>query len=418
MASGLLEVYTKNYKQHIHTHGLYYAFLNPERPIFYRVYIPVMLRDPHIWYGMEILKGPIVSKAKYEVESEDEEVAEFADRQIKRFWARGITKALECLSWGYSGNEVLYEFNEDSQAIEFKDLRFIHPRDCRAVIKQGAIVAMQISGRNMNEMYLKNPKFFWAVHNKRMNRWYGRSRLEGAFDTWWEIWQPKGYRGIRHLWFYKNAFSGGTLHYPDGSTQDEETGTEIPNVLIAQEMLDKKETGASLALPNRTGDNRDWEWEDAKGIPIPEGLLDYGDVLRDELWEGIGVPPEVARQEDSGSFAGRRVPQQAFYSYLQEIANEVMYDFDEQILQPLVRLRFGATNYEVHPISILQTLQEEEMGLVTGSIPGQEGEEEMEGEEGGNQKKPLSNGRIEDRDSNAFNLSEKAQKNAKKKESK
>ena len=69
---------------------------------------------------MEILKGPIVSKAKYEVESNNMEIVDFANRQIQRFWAKGITTALECLAWGYSGSEVLYEFNEETQAIEFK----------------------------------------------------------------------------------------------------------------------------------------------------------------------------------------------------------------------------------------------------------------------------------------------------------
>jgi hypothetical protein len=54
------------------------------------------------------------------------------------------------------------------------------------------------------------------------------------------------------------------------------------------------------------------------------------------------------------------------------------------------------------PISILQTLQEEEMGMVTGKLPeqGQQATEE--------QPQPLSNGRVEDRGSNAFNMKEAA----------
>lgn len=420
--SQYLKTYTRDYKTALgYSAGLFGYLFNPERPVFFRTYVPQMLRDPHIWYGMEILKGPIVSKAKFIVECSDMEAADYAQRQIDRFWARGASKALDCFAWGYSCSEVLYEFNDEIGGIEFKDLKFLHQRDVRVVTKNGELCQVQVKGNRAEVLYLKPPKVLWTVHDKKVNRWYGRSRLEGAFDTWWEIWQPKGYRGLRHLWFYKNAFSGGVLYYPDGSTQDEE-GNEIPNVQLAEELLDRKESGASIALPNRTGDNRDWEWEQAEGNPIPEGLLEYGDVLRDEMWEGIGVPPEVAKQEGTGSFAGRRVPQQAFYSNLQELANDLVWDFDEQVLSHLMELRYGDIEYAITPVSILQTLQEEEMGLVTGKMGDEGGDEEQEFDEEGNPieteegedgEEPLDNGRIEDRDSNSFNLTEKANKNAK-----
>lgn len=424
--SKYLNTYTKDYKGPNALGGLYSALLNPERAIFYRHYAPLMMRDPHLWYGMELLKGPIISKAKYECQCTDTTVADYVTKQFQNFWNRGIDKALDCLVWGYSGSEVEYEFNPDLGMLEFKDLIYLYPGDVKPVVNEGKLIAVEISNADKNsaKIYLKPPKVFWAVHDEKYHKWFGRSRLEGAFDTWWEIWQPKGYRGIRHMWYYRHAYDGGILYYPDGATQDPETGEEISNALIAQEMLDRKETGSSLALPQKTGDNREWEYENPKGNTIPEGLLEYGDVLRDELWEGIGVPPEVAKQEDSGSFAGRRIPQQAFYSYIQQIANTIAWAFDEQIVRKLVKLNFGPVSYEILPISILQTLQEEEMGSVTGSMPGDE-EEEQQFDENGDpipiedsdeeddpfteQGQPKA-GKVEDRDSNAFNIKEKALK--------
>ena len=411
-----------------------------------------MMNDPHVWYGMEILKGPVVSKALFTVECQDAMVADYIDRQIKNFWRKGIVQALDCLAWGYSGSEVIYEWNDAEGIMEFKELKYIHPRDLKAVNKDGKFKGAEISNLKgqTGHKYLSGKKLLWSVNEKKYHKWYGRSRLQGAFEPWWELAQPKGYKSIRHLWFYRNAFDGGILYYPDGTTQDPESGEEIPNGLIAQEMLDRKETGSSLALPNKTGDNRDWEWEDAKGQAIPEGLLDYGDVLRDEIWEGIGVPPEVAKSEGTGSFSGRRVPQQAFYSNLQDIANDRIWEFEEQIIKDVLLPMNGMEGipFKIIPISILQTLQQEEMGLVTGSVPGQDGgqdpgmgDEEPQVDEDGNpiEEDPnaedgqpgkdgnspdksgfgapskLSNGRIEDRNSNAFNLSEKAVKNSKKK---
>jgi hypothetical protein len=428
-----LKVYTKDYKGPTVYGGLYNSLISPERAIFFRHYIPLMMRDPHLWYGMELLKGPIVSKAKFLCESDDTEVIEFVERQFDRFWQRAIDKALDCLVWGYSGSEVEYEFSKSNGTLEFKDLRYLHPSDIKPVIKDGELLAIEIRHAEKCEhshttdtnstIYLKPPKVFWTVHDKKASRWFGRSRLEGAFDSWWEIWQPKGYRGIRHLWYYRHAYDGGVLYYPDGTTQDPETAEEVSNAIIAQEMLDRKETGSSLALPNKTGENRDWEYENPKGNPPPEGLLEYGDVLRDELWEGIGVPPEVAKQEETGSFAGRRVPQQAFYSYVQQIANEIAWDFDDQIVRKLVKLVYGPdVDYEIVPKPIMETLQEEEMGGGTDAM-GEEGMEQEFDEEGNpiesgdsESNDPFTEngvpkaGKVEDRDSNAFNMKEKSMK--------
>lgn len=429
-----LRTYTKDYKGPAYTGSLYNSLIYPQRPIFRASFIPLMMRDPHIWYGVELIKGPIISKSKFMVDCEDEEVRTFIEDQIEKFWLRGVSKALDCIVWGYAGSEVLYEFNKETGTLDYKDLKFLYQRDLTAYSKNGELSEVKIDHSTKEDRgptFLRPPKIFWTVHNKKCNPYYGRSRLEGAFDTWWEIWQPKGYRGIRHLWYYKYAFNGGILYYQDGATIDPTTNESIPNVKIAQELLDKKETGGSLALPQKTGDNRDWEYEEPKGNAAPEGLLEYGDVLRDELWEGIGVPPEVAKQEESGGFAGRRVPQQAFYSYLQEISNDTIFDFSDQILDFLVKHNFGDVKFQVRPISILQTLQKEEMGLVTGSVDEPMGvivrEEDMQPDPmqqgnpfnqdaqfqsdsdpatGGNQ--PKNDGKVEDRDSNSFNLSEKA----------
>ena len=416
----LLTTYTKDYKGPISSGGLNLTLFNPNRPIFWRQFVPLMIRDPHISYGLEILKGPIISKAKFEVECDDMEIAEYVQSELESFWMRGCSKALDCLAWGYSGHEIIYDFNVESGLMEFKDLKFIHPRDVKAVTRDGELVAIEIK-RALKEksdpIYIEPPKCLWLVHDDKYNQWYGRSRLEGSFNSWWQMWKPKGYLDLRHMWFHRYAYEGGILYYPDGTTQDPETGVEIPNAVVATELLDRKESGSSLALPQKTGENRDWEWEAPKGNQAPEGILEYGDILRDEMWEGMGVPPEVAKQEGTGSFAGRRVPQQAFYSMLQEIANLVAFSFDAQSILPRVRLSWGqdAPRYKINPISILQTLQEEEMGA--GGEEGGGMEEEQQFDEEGNPIEtedsgddPLSNGRVEDRDSNAFNMQEKAMK--------
>ena len=135
----------------------------------------------------------------------------------------------------------------------------------------------------------------------------------------------------------------------------------------------------------------EWEVETAVGIPVPDGLIEYGEILGDEIWEGLGIPPEVVSADGTGAFAGRRIPQQAFYSVLQEIINEHIIDADEQIFRNLVHMNFGPVDYEINTISLLDTLQEEEMGLITCKS--------VDEEEGGD-------GKIEDRTSNSHNKNE------------
>jgi hypothetical protein len=463
----LTDVRTRRYKGPMG--GLaHQAILNYNEPLFMRYWIPAMMRDPHLWYGIEMLRGPIVSKAKFNLIATDPSDQEYGQRQLKLFMTKGLPIALKfSLVWGYCPLETIYEYNEEQQCIDFAGFKFVHPNDARPVLDDGLLCGMIVKrigqrqdtttpsataakehdnfneilrevqkpkdeeGERLGGVYVGLPKCYWAVHDKTSHRWYGRSRLAGAFIPWYETWQPQGFRNIRHLWMYKNAFDSGVVKYPEGATLDI-FGNPVPNVLFAEEMLDRKETGGGFALPSNYNDSEGggWDWIPPEGVPVPDGLFDYGDSLRDEKWEGIGVPPEVAKSEDSGSFAGRRVPQQAFYSFLQEIANDHVFDWKDQNLQWMMNLRAGRkVHFEIEPVSILLTLQQEEMGQVTGHDPGDEGdgfysEDDGSGEgdesgdpEGGGefQENQLSNGRIEDRSTNGYNKAEKNMAKSKKK---
>ena len=394
-AKKMLETHTKGYSGPGTTFPLRH-FINVNRPIFYRgMYVPQMLSDPRVSFGVKLIKGPILSKAKFIVETQNEEVHDFLVRQIVRFWIKGAPISLDSIIYGFSGSEIIYKFNQEKQIIDFHKLKAIHASDVKPYvhIEKDELVAMEVSkikhragAEGKTKVYVKKPKFFWSVHDRTYNRLYGRSRLEGAFVPWYEIWMQRGYRSIRQMWFYKNAYRSCLLRVPKGSTKDE-NGNEVANMKLAAEMADRFVTGSSLILPKEPDGQNDWEFEPAVGIPVPDGLLEYGEILGDEIWEGLGIPPEVVSADGTGAFAGRRIPQQAFYSVLQEIINEHIIDADEQIFQPLVNLNFGPVDYEINTISLLDTLQEEEMGLITGKS----GDEDQ---------------KIEDRNSNPHNKNE------------
>lgn len=324
---------------------------HPNRPFFHIQVIDAMLTDARVVFGLKLIRGPILSNARFLVNSKNPRVKEYLVKQINRFWRTSAPIALRNLDYGFLGCEVLYRAF-DSQ-LQFDKLKFLHPHTTRAVTRRGELCGLEVSRVvGKPKLFLSVPKALWTVHQRDQHQWYGRSLLRGAFLAWNEIWSDHGYRDQRRLWFYKNAYAGPRIGYPTGSAPPEVAGAPArPYRVIAQTMLDKMVTGTGCVYPM----GGEWEFEDARPISIPEGLLEYGDQLRDEIWEGMGIPPEVARAEGTGAFAGRRIPQQAFYSVLQEVVQDLITDIDEQVFQPLVRMNFGAREeYEIECFGLLR----------------------------------------------------------------
>lgn len=348
-------------------------FFHPNRPLFTLWHVDAMLTDARVRFGLDLLRGPIITNSLFNVYTKNPIVKKFVDAQIKRFWRTSIQVALRVMDYGFLGCEVIYRSVDN--LLQFDKLKFLHPHNTRVVTRKGNYIGMEVTrcgfGNDSKTVYVGRPKSFWTIHARDSHIWYGRSRLRGAFLAWNEIWSDHGFRDQRRVWFYKNAYAGPKIGYPPGSTASEVEGDPpLDHRTIAQEMADKMVSGTGVTYPVVGAGTQQGGWiiEDPRPIPIPEGLLEYGDQLRDEIWEGMGIPPEVARAEGTGAFAGRRVPQQAFYSVLQEILQDIITDFDEQILMPMVRMNFGTKqNYEIECYGLMRSDAEDEVDAVNQS---------------------------------------------------
>jgi hypothetical protein len=362
----------------------YLPYAPHQRPIFTARAIEQMLQDPRICFGLELLKGPIHSFTKffsqeeatnpkvhkmvvesnvrfpYLVQGDDERVVDFVTRNLKRFWQVGAIKALSALDWGYSGSEVIYTQKENGE-IHFDNLKNFDGRDIQVITQGGGVVGFEVNYHRANTLYLGIPKGFWHVHARENNRFYGQSRLYGAYAAWWEIWTEGGARDIRRNWFYRNAFGGGIMRYPMGSVKTED-GAIIQNRDLALEMMAKFRSGGYLVFPNQDQNGRQaWEYEPPVAGIMPPGLLEYARILADEELEGLGIPPEVVQGGDGGlgSSSGRSIPMIAFYSTLQKIVDFLIGDFTVQILNPLIRLNFRKNvEYDVMPFLPVEGYEE------------------------------------------------------------
>lgn len=374
--------------------GLFY--LGRNRPPFTHWSIREMLQDPRVRFGLSLIKGPIASMAKFEIQGKDKKVNEYVAKQVNRFWKNSLMRALRAIEWGYSGSEVIYRFMDGQ--LHFDRLKDIDPLDVRPVICKGELTGINVrnvhwmqSIRDTYPLYLGIPKAFWHIHNREFHAWFGQSRLYSAHIPWWEIWSDGGYRDVRRLWFYKNSFEGGTLYHPPGHTRLP-NGVMVSNKDLAREIIEKKRTGGVMTLPNTpTGDRqRAWEHEPAKANPAPGDLMEYGKDLRKEILEALGIPPEVIESESSegfGSSSGRQIPALAFFSTLQELVQWLVYDLDNQILRFLVGVNYGPVEYEILAKPLVESMAE--------TMQGDQGKKDQQDEppqsKGSDESKPSEN---------------------------
>ena len=376
-----------------------YFVTSRRHPLFSLASVPLMLTDPRIQFGLHLIKGPMLSQCKFfckVAEDDPQETPLFAQglesgqaqqpgqqmgmgqappesplkkflvRNVTRFWRSSAIRALKAVEWGFSCSEALYKLGDDG-IVEFDTLKDLNSLDCRALTRSsklvGAVVIRNIRDKAPNSrVILPLPRVLWHVHARHLNPWYGQSRLYGSWRPWIEIWDEGGFRDSRRLFFYKYAYDGGTYYYPPGISRmgEDVNGQAIikTNKDLVREIADKKRAGGATFLPNDQENGvRRWEHIPPDSVNPPAGLDAYGADLRNELWEGMGIPPEIAHADEAGGYAGRRVPMVAFYSTLQELVSNLIGDYDAQILNPLVRYNFGdhaANSYEILPFGLME----------------------------------------------------------------
>lgn len=335
-------------------------FINQDKPLFTLRSVPEMIFDPRVKFGLNMLKGPILANSQFLVDVDRApegirvELKDFLVRAITRFWRNSASRALTAIDYGYSGHEILYKIEDNK--LTFDILRGFAALDIRPVTVDGLIQGIELRGRGESRgQFIGNPKAFWHVHERETNPWWGRSRLFSAFTPWLEKWTNGGFRQSRRLFWHKYAFDGGAMYHPPGEVHIQGEGT-MANKDIARRILDAAKAGGTRTFPNTIKDgSRAWEYIPPTSPGAPQGLEDYGDSLNDEILEALGIPPEVARAVGTGAFAGRRIPQQSFFSILTDLVTMLMSDADQQIFRHLVEFNFGPQiPYDIVPFGLLK----------------------------------------------------------------
>jgi hypothetical protein len=340
--------------------------------------IELMLVHPVVYSALNFYKGGI-SLVEFEVDCDQPEAAEFAMEQCKRFWDRGVPLLQGGYEYGWIGLENLYDDSEGKLAWE--SLVQFSPRDCYLLTQEYRPVGIRIKNvrpKGTIDLWLASDdvpaKGLWYNHNPRYNQYYGQSQLMHCWRPWRRLAWKDGLETVIDHGLYRYAFTGPIIKYPDESVQPaasvgapattvDAQGRIIKHCRdIARQMAEWFKSGAGIGLPSthypsEMGGGPKWEADFPAHVLEVAPLIGAAKYLHDQIYYGIGVPPELLSAAESGSgYSGRAIPMEAFITQQQRLADAILYLFLNQVLRPLVRWNFGASvQFDVKVKPLLQT---------------------------------------------------------------
>jgi hypothetical protein len=338
--------------------------------------IDMMRVDYQVALGLAIKQAPL-QRIKFAVTGNRKDICHFVGNQIKKIWSISAQDIFDSMIYGSMFGETVYERNKLTGMLEFVKIRPLHPQDCRILQIHGAKVGIRVvhgmryGKSNSQRVDMMFPRGFHHPNKARFGSIAGVSDLEGAYPPWYEKCVRDGARDMRLQWFYRNAYNGGVLYYPEGNTKYPD-GTTVSNHDVARQILERVKTGSAVALPRIEG-TAGWEYSppSANGGPVGE-MEGYIASLDRSITRGMGIPDDILSADGIGGYAGRNVPLQAFFTSLEKQASAAVVSVVDQIVRPLCRANYGSGTFSVQDVRLAVYSEEE-----------QQQQQDQGGEEGG-----------------------------------
>lgn len=322
-----------------------------------QAYLPSMLADVELMLLHPCVVAPYlyyksaIASVKFRIKASSSAVGEFALAELQKFWTRCLGAVQDSYDYGWIGGELSYEYQKG--LLGLYNLETFHPLDCWALTVEDNYVGVSVQNivGSGGKQSLWGPgeypaKGFWFAHNRRWDRYYGRSQLYGAWRPWRRLGYRDGAEEVIDGGVYRFAYRGPIMYYParafaraDGTGVDHDAAQSK-----AREFVENAKAGASVALPNLRDENGNREWE----IDWPDhainvsSLVEYAKYLEAQVSLGIGVPMELLQASDTGSgWSGRKVPMIGFYQTHKRNAQAKVTAWKGQVGNPLVAWNFG-----------------------------------------------------------------------------
>lgn len=349
--------------------------------------IELMLTHPIVRSILDYFKGGIAG-AEFDIECNTPSVQPFLEKQIERWWDKGVPLLQGGYDYGWIGLEACY--TDEPGVLAWDYLLQFSPRDTFVLTRNRCPVGVRVKNVDQKgdvDLWMASAdmpaKGIWYPHNPRFGWLYGQSQLLGAWRPWRRLAWRDGAEQVTDMGVYRCAFTGPIVRYPE---EDLQAPPGVPATTLdsqgrprkyardyARQMAEQAKAGAGIGMPStmyppELGGGEKWALEWPSHVLNVDPLISYCKYLQDQISYGIGVPPELIQSGEVGSgYSGRAIPMEAFLSIQQKIADAILDLFVCQILKPLVRLNWGAhVKFEATVKPLLETKRKQQAGGETG----------------------------------------------------
>lgn len=295
--------------------------------------------------------------------SKDPVVSAFILEQCQRFWDRGVPLLQGGYEYGWIAAENKYSIDPADDLLKWESLVQFSPRDSFLLTQDYVPVGVRIKNvrdKGFVDLHFADgaipSKGLWYAHEPRFNALYGQSQLLGAWRPWRRLAFKDGAETVVDGAVYRLGYQGPIVRYPEKDPQGPSPGA--PNTTldaqgnprrysrdIARQIAEQYKAGGSIAFSNARDKDGNYQWDIQLPTSTLSGIADlvgYVKYLKDEITDGIGVPPELLQAAETGSgYSGRAIPMESFLANQQHIADSFLQLFTDQVLRPLVWTNFG-----------------------------------------------------------------------------
>jgi hypothetical protein len=359
---------------------------------WFRRDIENMLTHPIVLNALNNYKAGIAG-AEFDCKSESDVVTKFCLEQVQRYWDIGVPQLQGGYDYGWIGAENLYD--DVDGLLSWNGMNHFSPADT-FLLTQGSIPVgvrvKHVKDKGPVDLWMASgsvpSKAMWYAHNPRWNLFYGQSQLFGAWRPWRRLAWKDGAESTIDMGVYRHAFAGPIVYYPEEDLQGPNPGSGNTTLDsngnprrfardMARQMAEQLKTGAGVGFPSTCypdgaagAGKKKWEIELPKSVLNVAPLVEYINYLIDQIYRGVGVPPELIQAAETGSgYSGRRIPLEAFLDSQQHIGDRFLRLFVEEVLRPLVLWNFGPVKFDIKLRRLIETKNKASAGQ-PGQQPG------------------------------------------------
>lgn len=310
--------------------------------------------------------------------SADPNVERFVQAHVQRLWHNCVPLLQDGgYPYGWAAGEHVYR--EIDGRMEWSYVKDFHPNDSFVLTSNFEPIGIRVRGVRgkapVDLWYASGAipaKACWYAHRARFGHFYGRSQLIGAWRPWRRLGWRDGVEQVIDAAIYRGGYCGPIIKHPPEDMQTARTGIPATQADgannprrnardVARQMVEWAKAGAGFTMssaqyPASAGGGPKWDINWPTQVMDVTPLVEAAKYVEDQIFYGVGVPPELIRASGTGSgYSGRNIPREAFLNAQQKIADAMLKMLVDQVVRPLVLMNYGDVPFNITTKSILHT---------------------------------------------------------------